>query len=106
MKLKETDLIKLICDYLEAKGEFFYRNNTGGFRTETGHFYRYGAVGSPDIIIVKNGKYIGVEAKVGKNKMSPAQMTFAENLIDAGGKYILVRDNLDDLILELTLYNP
>ena len=102
MKLKESDLIKLIGDYLSAKHYFWYRHNTGGFRTESGHYYRYGLVGSPDIVVIINGQYVGIEAKVGKNKLSESQMEFGEQLVKAGGRYVVVRDNIDDLIEELT----
>ncbi len=99
--MKETDLINLIEDYLTAKNIFHYRQNSGALKTERGGFVRFGVSGSPDFVCVIKGQYVGVEAKVGKNKLSENQMTFAENLVDAGGKYIVARDNLEDLIKEL-----
>ena len=100
VKISETQLVKLCLEYLEYKGYFFWRNNSGALKTERGGFVRFGSVGSPDIFIVKNGICIGVECKVGKNKLSEAQFTFGENLVKAGGTYIVVR-SLDDMIMEL-----
>ena len=97
----ERDLKKLIIDYLEAKRYFFYRQNSGAFQTKSGGFYKFASMtGLPDIVIVKDGQYIGVEIKAGKNKLSPAQFDFGEKLVKAGGKYLIVR-SLDDLEREL-----
>jgi hypothetical protein len=48
------------------------------------HFYRFGALGLPDIVCVVDGPYVGIEVKAAKGKQSDHQ-----NLELAGGRYIL-----------------
>src|SRR3990167_9880577 len=88
-KLKEKDTQRTILDYLTAKRIFHYRNNSGGFKNNEGHFYRFGALGSPDIIAVINGQYIGIECKGTGGKQSERQRAFQEQLETSGGRYIL-----------------
>ena len=96
-KVKESELQKLILDYLKAKNIFHYRNNSGAFKNSEGHFYRFGANGSPDIVIVKNGQYIGCEIKGTGGLQSQYQKDFQEGLEKAGGKYLLIY-SLEELI--------
>ena len=98
--MKESDLVKSCLEYLTLKRIFHHRNNTGAFSTSTGGFYRFGAVGSSDIISVVDGRYIAIECKVKKNPQSPAQKQFQQELEQAGGKYLLVY-SLDELINKL-----
>lgn len=101
--MKEKEIQKVISDYLSLKRIFFYRNNSGAFRSEGGGFYRFGATGSPDIVAVIKGNYIGIEVKTEKGRMSPGQKMFQENLEKAGGIYLLVR-SLNELIDKLNRY--
>jgi hypothetical protein len=61
------------------------------------HFYRFGALGSPDIICVIDGQYVGIEVKGPKGKQSAHQKEFQKKLEAAGGKYILAY-SLEDVI--------
>jgi hypothetical protein len=88
-KLKEKDTQRAILDCLAAKRIFHYRNNSGGFKDSQNHFYRFGALGSPDIIAVIGGKYIGIEVKGSDGKQSEYQQRFELELVRAGGMYIL-----------------
>lgn len=85
---------KACIDYLEAKGIFHYRNNSGAVVSEykgKQRFMRFGASGSPDIIAVINGRYIGFEIKDIKGKQSENQILFQESLEKAGGAYHLIK---------------
>src|SRR3990167_2664514 len=90
----EKDTQKTILAYLAAKRIFHYRNNSGGAMVkgngDKGQFIRFGAVGSPDIICVIYGHYIGIEVKGPKGKQSDHQKAFQEKLNAAGGIYLLV----------------
>jgi hypothetical protein len=46
--MKESDTQKSILEWLAWKHIFHYRNNSGAFVDSQKHFYRFGAVGSPD----------------------------------------------------------
>ena len=95
--MKEIEIQRSILDYLEKKRIFHYRNNSGGFRDINNHFYRFGALGSPDIICVVDGKYIGLEVKTKKGQQSEHQKDFQKKLEKAGGEYYVVR-SIDDVM--------
>lgn len=97
MKSSEKDTQRTILEYLALKGIFHYRQNTGAFKDAQGHMYRFGATGSPDIVCVYRGRYVGIEVKGEKGKQSPGQEQFQANLEAAGGLYIVAR-SLDDVI--------
>ena len=87
--MKESELQKSILQYLTLKRVFHYRNNSGAFKRDDGHFYRFGALGSPDIVCVIGGQYVGIEVKRPGGKQSEHQKEFQRNLETAGGKYLL-----------------
>lgn len=98
--MKENDIQRQILDYLTIKRVFHYRNNSGGMtKIYNGRkmFMRFGEVGSPDIVCVINGQYVGIEVKKPGGKQSDNQKMFQEKLEQAGGKYILAY-SLDDII--------
>jgi hypothetical protein len=64
------------------------------------HFDRFGALGSPDIICVIGGQYVGIEVKGPKKKQSEHQKAFQQALEGAGGRYLLVY-SLEDIIVLL-----
>lgn len=99
MPLKSTgnELVRACEHYLTLKKVFHYRNNSGAMKVREGGFIRFGAVGSPDIIAVVDGRYVGIECKMGSGRQSPAQKEFQQALEQAGGQYFLVR-SIDDLI--------
>jgi hypothetical protein len=98
--VKESDIQRQILDYLALKRIFHYRNNSGAFVDSNKHFYRFGALGSPDIICVIAGQYVGIEVKAPKGRQSDHQKEFQKNLEEAGGKYVLAY-SLDDVMTTL-----
>ena len=98
--MKESDLQKLILDYLAARKIFHFRNNSGAMQKEykgKSYFMRFGCPGSPDIVCCINRQFVGIEVKGEKGKQSEVQKVFENSLIDSGGKYILAY-NLEDVI--------
>ena len=95
----EKEIQTAILQYLRSKHIFCFRNNTGVAITDHGH-YSYGSVGSPDIIAVIDGKFIGIEVKSKKGKQSHLQKRWQEELEKAGGMYILAR-SIDDVMNKL-----
>jgi hypothetical protein len=63
--VKETEIQAAILAYLRLKGHFFWRSNSGAFKTERGGFYRVGTPGAPDII-GSSMKFVGLEVKSAK----------------------------------------
>lgn len=88
-----------ILDYLALKRVFHWRNNTGSFTSERGHFYRFGAKGSPDIFAVRppDGLIVGIEVKDLKGRLNDNQIAFRDALEAAGGIYVIAR-SLDDVM--------
>jgi hypothetical protein len=41
-----------ICDYLDLRKHFWWRDNSGAFKTQHGARVRFGTPGSPDIIVI------------------------------------------------------
>ena len=58
---------------------------------------KYSKNGVPDIILIKDGKFIGLEVKKPKNKQQQSQIDFQQGCEKAGGTYRVVY-NLDDVI--------
>ena len=86
-----------------------WRINSGSYKSESGTFIRYGSKGMADIIAIlpreyggSAGKWLTIEVKAGKKKPTPAQITFAETINNAGG-YAITARSIDDVIKFLGL---
>ena len=88
--MKESDLVRFCLDYLASKRIFHWRNNTGAYKPEHGGFIKFGAKGSPDIFAVRDGRLIGIECKVGKNKQSSEQKKWEHEMVKHGCLYWLI----------------
>lgn len=86
----EKDIQKAIIEYLNYRGVFNWRNNSGAMKTEHS-FVRFGAVGSPDVFAMQGGILYGIEVKTPKGVLSPYQKHWGELLEKAGGKYVVAR---------------
>lgn len=92
MKEKESDIVRAISDYLEAKRHFYWRNNTGAFRTEKGGMYFFGAKGSPDLfVLTRGGVLISLEVKTQTGRQSPDQKAWEARCHEIGAAYHVVR---------------
>jgi hypothetical protein len=76
----ENKLRGQVYRYLRKEG-YFYFPIVGGPRQVRG---------IPDIIVVIDGKFIGIELKAGKNKQSEWQVRFEEKIKKAGGYYYVI----------------
>lgn len=47
--------------------------------------------GMPDLILIIDGLFVGIELKAGKNKQSESQVEMEKKITKAGGKYYVVR---------------
>jgi hypothetical protein len=98
--MKESEVQRSILQYLAIKKVFHYRNNSGAIvSTYKGkeRFMRFGALGSPDIICIIKGRFVGIEVKRPGGKQNPNQLQFQKDLEKAGGLYVLAY-SLDDVI--------
>lgn len=67
---------------LKAMGAVYFYPVTGG----------YGTSGVSDIIVCYQGRYIAIECKAGKNKLSELQKMFLERVQQAGGVALVINE--------------
>jgi hypothetical protein len=97
----EVEIQKQCKQYLDLKGVFCWRQNNTPVPTPDGHFRRFtGKRGVPDIIAVIRGFFVGIEVKQPTGKQSEFQLQFEQELLAAGGIYLLVH-SVDELAKDL-----
>lgn len=84
--MKESQLVQNIKKYLATVPECFAWKEHGG---------QYGTAGIPDIIVCYKGRFVGLEAKVGKNQPTKLQAATIEQIRKAGGTAAVVRSIAD-----------
>lgn len=88
-----------VLAYLHKKGYLYWRqNNIPPFDRSLGAYRKppkHSRAGVPDVIVVRNGIFIGIECKRRSTGQSKNQKDFQKDLEDAGGKYIVARSVLD-----------
>lgn len=102
IRIPEKDIQRSILNYLEKRGVFAWRNNTGALvmpetRSHQRRFIKYGMPGSPDIIAVIEGYFVGLEVKDHTGKQNENQLAFQARLFRAGGIYFVVH-TMDEAI--------
>ena len=82
-----------------------WANNTGKARSFTGdRVISYGLTGSSDNIgIARNGKFIAVEIKTGKDVLRPEQIAFRKLILKNNGYHFVIKSekDIEDMINEL-----
>ena len=100
----EKEIVNSIIHYLNGRGHFVWRNNSGMAKIQTAsgvRMWRASIAGASDIVgVAKDGKFIAVECKFGNNKPSLLQNIFLEDIKKRGG-YAVVSYGIDDLPKEL-----
>ena len=100
-----------ILNFLFRNRVFAFRQNSGGiplFREGVLTGFRPGGkVGQPDIvgILPNNGKYLGIEIKSGKDRLSEGQVAFHLQARKAGA-VILVVKTFEDFLSQWKTMNP
>ncbi|SHM11811.1 VRR-NUC domain-containing protein [Hymenobacter psychrotolerans] len=88
--LKADEITAHILGYLSAKGVVAWaQDNRGRYNSKTGRWYPHpnNRVGVPDILGFRrlDAKFIGVEVKAGKDRLSDHQIEFLNELKACGG---------------------
>jgi predicted transcriptional regulator len=105
IKILEKDIQAQCIQYLNTLSMqmplYFFRSNTGSFNIASAdgnnRFMKTGKKGCPDIILLIDKKYIGIEVKTKTGKQSEAQEQASLEIEKAGGYYVLVR-SIQELI--------
>ena len=100
MATKETAIQSAICDYLALKGYLFSRTNNAPIYDTGRKAFRalpkYTRKGWPDICLIKNGKFYGIEVKSEVGRLSLEQEELGRDIIIHGGMYVVAR-SIDDV---------
>ena len=85
--------IKAAClRFLELRGLFAWNNPTGAIEIRPGQFMRFGKKGSADIIgCLPGGRFLAIEVKAPRGRLSPEQAAFLERVRGLGGLAIVAR---------------
>jgi hypothetical protein len=108
VKETESQIVSAICDYLAARRHFFWRQNTTpaiqksadgwAFKRMPKHSLR----GVPDIIVIRQGRFVNLEAKRPGAKQSPDQLEFERRTKLNGAEYYVVH-SINDVLQALGL---
>jgi len=78
--------------YLERRGIFSWNNPSGAVRIAPNRWVHFGRKGSSDIIgILPGGKFLAIETKSMRGRLTPEQKEFLEKVRGLGGVAILAR---------------
>lgn len=72
-----------------------WANNTGALKRADGAMVRYGQVGSADILGCIGGRFLAIEVKVGRDRLSEAQKAWGRSIVRSGGLWCEAR-SVDD----------
>jgi hypothetical protein len=98
--------VKNAClEYLKICKIMAWSNNTGAVKYKNGagrdRFLRFGYVGSADIIgCLPDGRFLAVECKAEKGRLSEAQTSFLASVKECGGVAVVAR-SIDDVAATL-----
>jgi hypothetical protein len=95
-----NDLTKtIIWDMYHVREGVAYRINNGAVFDRKKGVYRKGVQrrGIPDIIGIIDGRFIGIEVKIGKDRQSADQKEIEKEIGDAGGVYFIAK-SYDDYL--------
>ncbi|MGY3406121.1 hypothetical protein ACVWZV_002234 [Bradyrhizobium sp. GM5.1] len=99
--MTEIEIQAAICDYLAFRKVFFWRSNNTPIYDRTRNAFRrmpkYALHGIPDIIVIRDGRFIGIEVKRANGTLSEHQVEFERSCLLAGGQYLVAR-SIDDVI--------
>lgn len=92
----EGRVLAACLDYLHARKIFAWRNNSGAVKYQNaegrGRFLRFGYVGSSDIIgVLPDGRFLAVECKAEKGRVSEAQRFFLSEVTKLGGVSVVAK---------------
>jgi len=89
----------IIWDMYHVREGVAYRINNGAVYDRKKGVYRKGVQrrGIPDIIGIINGRFFGIEVKIGKDRQSADQKEIEKEIGDAGGVYFIAK-SYDDYL--------
>lgn len=99
LKLSEKEIQNMVISHLQIVGYYVQRLNAGGYKTQTG-YVKGVAVGTPDIMAIKDGKCLFIEVKREGKDATVLQKLKMEELARYGAKCLVIH-SLEELEKEL-----
>jgi hypothetical protein len=98
-RIMSSRLTDAVCNYLNYAGHWVYRSNNMGRQLPNGRWINpKGVRGIPDISgTAKNGRSLYVEIKIGRDKLTPDQQRFQDEVRKRGGYCLEVR-SVDEIV--------
>lgn len=92
----------IIFDMYWVRGGVAYRINNGATYDQKLKTYRKGVQrrGIPDIIGIINGRFFGIEVKIGQDRQSTYQKEIEQEINNAGGVYFIAK-TYDDYLQKI-----
>lgn len=91
--MKEAKYQEQVLDYLKSRGAWCFTTHGGSM---------FQVAGLPDVIAVYKGIFLGLELKTGNYQATELQKQKLNNIQDAGGVGLILRDDFD--LLNVTLH--
>ena len=93
----------IIFDLYWVREGVGYRINNGAIYDVKRQVYRKGVQrkGIPDIIGIINGRFIGIEVKIGRDRQSADQKEIEKEITEAGGVYFIAK-SYDDYLEKIS----
>ena len=90
---RANELTNNIIDFIYRQGGYAWKStSTGVFDQRRGIFRTAAKKGVADILACRNGRFIAIEIKIGKDRLSPEQEGFLKNIEYAGGLWFVAKD--------------
>ncbi len=103
----EGSVVKAALEYLQMRGVYAWRNNTGMQQAEykgKTRIIRYGFPGSSDILgVTMDGRMVCVECKFGKGKLSAYQEIFLAEMQRRGAVALVVNETNYPTVIDAAL---
>jgi hypothetical protein len=89
--------VKRECfDYLKIRRIYCWSNPSGAVQIRPGKFMSFGLKGSSDILgCLPGGRFLAVEVKAERGRLSPEQRQFLEDIKALGGMAVVARSCRD-----------
>lgn len=100
--MREADIQKTILEYLSYRKDLFYTRVNAGDIYFQGRKFAGSVPGFPDILVLKDGRFIGLEVKTPKTYQNDNQKLVEAQILANGGCYHVVR-SIEDVEKALTM---
>lgn len=88
-----TTLTNKIINHIYSSGGYAWRaSSTGVYDQKAGAYRTAAKKGVSDVLALFKGKFIAIEIKIGKDRLSLEQEGFMRNIQHAGGEAFVAKD--------------